>query len=141
MLAVADSFVFHGNVTVPAGLGIPGKDGLIYSSWYPLQSVLALPVVAGAIKASSLLHVPVHYAESLSVTVLPAAYTALTVSLVCMLAISLGSSEKGAWLAAISYGFGTIALTYTRDFFADPLLDPTGGVRPPALRSCGPHRG
>lgn len=122
MLAVADSLVTHGNVTVPAGLGIPGKDGLIYSSWYPLQSVLAVPVVAGAIKASSLLHVPAHYAESLSVTVLPAVYTALTVALVYMLAISLGSSEKGAWLAAISYGFGTIALTYTRDFYADPLL-------------------
>jgi hypothetical protein len=87
-----------------------------------LQSVLAAPVVAIAIKASSLLHVPAHYAESLSVTVLPALYTALTVAVVYMLAISLGSIEKGAWLAAISYGFGTIALAYTRDFYADPLL-------------------
>jgi hypothetical protein len=122
MLAVAHSLVMYGNVTVPVGLGIPGKDGLIYSSWYPLQSVLATPVVAVAIKASSLLHVPVHYAESLSVTVLPALYTALTVAVVYMLAIALGSTERGAWLAAISYGFGTIALVYTRDFYADPLL-------------------
>jgi len=122
MLAVADSLVTRCNVTVPAGLGIPGKDGQTYSSWYPLQSILAVPVVAGAIKASSLLHIPVHYAESFSAAVLPALYTALTVPLVYMLAISLGSSKNGAWLAAISYGFGTIALTYTRDFCADPLL-------------------
>lgn len=122
MLAVADSLVTHGNVTVPTGLGIPGKDGLIYSSWYPLQSVLAVPVVAVAIKASSFLHIPVHYAESVSATVLPALYTALTVPLVSTLAISLGSTEIGAWLAAIAYGFGTIALAYTRDFYADPLL-------------------
>jgi hypothetical protein len=122
MLAVADSLITHHNVTVPAGLGIPGKDGFIYSSWYPLQSLLAVPVVAGAIKASSLLHVPVHYVESLSVTILPALYTALTASIVYLLALSLGGAEMGAWLAAVTYAFSTIALVYTRDFYADPLL-------------------
>jgi hypothetical protein len=122
MLAVADSIVTHHNVTVPAGLGIPGRYGLIYSTWYPLQSVLAIPVVACAVKASSMLHIPAHYGESLMVTVLPALYTALTVPLVYLLALSLGSEYAGAWVAAIAYGFGTIALIYTRDFYADPLL-------------------
>lgn len=122
MLAVADSLVTHQSVTVPAGLGIPGKDGLIYSSWYPLQSVLAVPVVAVALEASSVLRVPAHYVESLSVTVLPALYTALTVAVVYLLALSLGSDDMGAWVAAITYGFSTIALAYTRDFYADPLL-------------------
>lgn len=122
MLAVAHSIVTLHNVSVPAGLGIPGKGGLIYSSWYPLQSFLALPVVAVAVKASSMLHVPVHYVESLSVTILPALYTALTIPVIYMLALSLGSDEKGAWLAAIAYAFCTMALVYTRDFFADPLL-------------------
>jgi hypothetical protein len=122
MLAVADSLVTHHNVTVPAGSGIVGKDGKSYSSWYPLQSVLAVPVIAVALKASSLTHLPVHYVESLSVTVLPALYTALTVSIVYLISMLLGSFEIGAWLAAIAYGFGTIALVYTRDFYADPLL-------------------
>lgn len=122
MLAVADSLVIHHNVSVPDGLGIPGKDGLIYSSWYPLQSFLAVPVVAVAIKVSSVFHVPVHYVESLSVTVLPALYTALTVPLVYQISMLLLSSQNGAWLAAITYGFGTIALVYTRDFYADPLV-------------------
>jgi hypothetical protein len=122
MLAVADSLVTHHNVTVPAELGIPGKNGLIYSILYPLQSVLAVPVVAGALKASSVLHIPTHYVESISVTVLPALYTALTVPIVYLLALSLGSADIGAWLAAVTYAFSTIALVYTRDFFADPLL-------------------
>ncbi len=62
------------------------------------------------------------YVESLAVTILPALYTALTVGLVYLLAIALESSEAGAWLAAVTYGFGTIALAYTRDFYADPQL-------------------
>ena len=122
MLSVADSLVTHGNVTVPNGLGIPGRGGFIYSSWYPLQSVFAVPVVAAAIQASSVLHVPVHYAESFAVTLLPALYTALTVPLVYEISMLLGSTWSGAWLAALTYGFGTMALVYTRDFYADPLL-------------------
>jgi hypothetical protein len=122
MLAVADSLVTHHNVTVPVGLGIPGKGGSIYSSWYPLQSILAVPIVAGAVEASSVLHVPTHYVESSSVTLLSALYTALTVAVVYLLALSLGSDDIGAWIAAIAYGFGTFALPYARDFYADPLL-------------------
>jgi hypothetical protein len=122
MIAVADSLVTHHNVSVPPGLGMPGKDGLLYSSWYPLQSVLAVPVVALAIKVSSLTHIPAHDTESISVTVLPALYTALTIPLVYQISTMLLSSASGAWLAAVTYGFGTIALVYTRDFYADPLL-------------------
>jgi hypothetical protein len=122
MLAVADSLVTHHNMTVPAGSGMVGKDGQTYSLWYPLQSVLAVPVVAAAVKASSVTHLPLHYVESFSVTILPALYTALTVPLVYLISMSLGSLEIGAWLAAITYGFGTMALAYTRDFYADPLV-------------------
>jgi hypothetical protein len=122
MLSVAESIVTRHDVTVPAGLGVPGRNGLIYSIWYPLQSVLAVPVVALAVKASALLHLPLHYVESLAALILPALYTALTVPLVYFLAIALKGPEDGAWLAAITYGFATIAMTYTRDFYADPLL-------------------
>ncbi len=122
MLSVAESIVTRHDVTVPAGLGVPGRAGLIYSIWYPLQSILAVPVVALAVKASVLLHLPLHYVESLAALTLPALYTALTVPLVYFLAIALKCSEDGAWLVAITYGFATIAMTYTRDFYADPLL-------------------
>jgi hypothetical protein len=122
MLMVADSLVTHHDFTVPDGSGIVGRDGRSYSAWYPLQSVLALPVVAPAAKAASAFHLPTHYVESFAVTLLPALYTALTVALVFLIALLLGSDERGAWLASITYGFGSIALVYTRDFYADPLL-------------------
>src|SRR3974390_1201874 len=115
MLAVADSLVVHHNVNVPEGLGIQGRNGLIYSSWYPLQSFLAVPVVAGAIEMASIVHAPAHYIEGIAVTILSGLYTALTVSLVYLLALSLGSNDSGAFLAAFSYGFCTTAMVYTRD--------------------------
>jgi MFS family permease len=42
--------------------------------------------------------------------------------LVALMAMELGSSATGAFLAAISYAFGTIALVYVRTFYAEPLL-------------------
>jgi hypothetical protein len=123
MLQVADSIVTNRTVAVPPGSTvIQGKDGHFYSPWYPLQSILALPSVAVAVAASNKLHLPLHHLESFSVTILPALYTSLTVAIVYLLALSLGSTQIGAWLAATVYGFGTIALVYTRDFYADPLL-------------------
>src|SRR5665213_1520202 len=46
MLAVAESVVSHGTITVPANIGVPGRGGAIYSALYPLQSILAIPFVA-----------------------------------------------------------------------------------------------
>jgi hypothetical protein len=74
MLSVADSIVTRHDLTVPAGLGTPGRNGLIYSTWYPLQSILAIPVVALAVKVSAVLHLPLHYVESLAALTLPALY-------------------------------------------------------------------
>jgi hypothetical protein len=122
MLMVADAIVTQHTVAIPGDEGTIGRDGRNYSNWYPLQSVLALPVVAATIKASGAVHLPVRYLESFTVNVLPALYTALTVALVYLLSLSLGGEEAGAWLAAIVYAFGTIAMVYTRGFYADPLL-------------------
>jgi hypothetical protein len=122
MLAVADSLVARHSVTVPDGLGVIGPDGKSYSTWYPLQSLLAVPVVSVAIVAAHTLHLPDHYVEAMSVLVLPALYTAATVPLVHLIALQLGSESFGAWLAALAYAFGTIAMVYARDFFAEPLL-------------------
>jgi len=120
MLMTAESLATRQSFVVADG--VVGKDGRTYSPWYPLQSVLAVPVVAPAVKLAGALHLPVHYVESFAVAVLSALYTAVTVALVYLLALLLGSGPPGAWLAAVAYGFGTIALVYTRDFYADPLL-------------------
>jgi hypothetical protein len=122
MLAVAESIVTRHNLTVPVGLGIPGRGGQIFSSWYPLQSFLALPFVFVATLASYFLHLPLHFLAAALVGVLPAVFTAATVALVALISLQLGSTLSGACRAALCFAGGTIALVYARTFYADPLL-------------------
>lgn len=138
MLAVAKSLVIHRNVTVPSTpyvftvppgmeptsslLGLPGHDGKYYSVWYPLLSVLAVPFVSLGMALADLTHTPPEPLITFCSLLLPALLTAATTSLVVLLARRCGSSRKGAFLAAISFAFGTIAVVYARAFFAEPLL-------------------
>jgi len=122
MLAVAESVVARHNLTVPVGLGIPGRDGQIYSSWYPLQSLLAVPVVMTASIASHLLDVPLHFVAAALAGVMPAIFTAATVALVALISLKLGSTLQGARRAALGFALGTIAMVYARTFYAEPLL-------------------
>lgn len=122
ILAVAESIVTQHNLTVPAGLGIPGRNGQIYSSWYPLQSVLAVPFVMTASVATRLLHAPLHFVAAALVGVLPALFTAATVALVALISLQLGSTFQAARRASLCFAWGTIAMVYARTFYADPLL-------------------
>jgi hypothetical protein len=122
MLAVAESAVSHHNLTVPAGLGVPGRDGQIYSTWYPLQSLLAVPLVMISSFASRMLHVPVHFLAAGLAGVMPVVFTAATVALVALISLQLGSTLQGARRAALCFAAGTIALVYARTFYAEPLL-------------------
>ena len=67
MLMSADALATRHTFELPAGSGVVGRDGRTYSPWYPLNSVLAVPVVAPAVKAASVFHLPVHYVESFGV--------------------------------------------------------------------------
>jgi hypothetical protein len=122
MLAVADSLVVRHNMTVTAELGTIGRNGQSYSNWYPLQSFLAIPFVYLGVLSSHAFHLPTHYVEALFALILPALETAGTVPFVYLIAESVGSAPLGAWLAAVAYAFGTIAMVTARDFFADPLI-------------------
>jgi len=122
MLAVAESLVAHHSWAVPEGLGLPGRGGQFFSKWYPLQSVLAVPLVVVASEAAHILRLPVHYLAAILSLVLPALFTAVTAGLVGLISLRLGSSTSGARLAALAYAFGTIALPYARTFYAEPLL-------------------
>jgi hypothetical protein len=122
MLAVAESLVAHHSWAVPAELGLPGRDGQFFSKWYPLLSILAVPFVAIATQAAHILRLPVHYLAAILSLTLPVAFTAATATLVLLISVRLGSSKRGAILAALSYAFGTIALAYGRTFYAEPLL-------------------
>ena len=122
MLTVAESLVINHNLTVPADIGVLGRDGNSYSKLYPLLSMLAVPFVAVGVALSHLLGLPSHDLSAIFALVLPALLTAGTTSLVALLALRLGSTTEGAWLAALSFALGTIALVYARTFFAEPLL-------------------
>lgn len=122
MLGVAESIVARHSLTVPIGLGVPGRDGQIYSSWYPLLSLLSVPVVMTASIASRFLHVPLHFVAAVLAGVMPALFTAATVALVAQISLQLGSTLQGARRAAFCFAAGTIAMVYARTFYADPLL-------------------
>ena len=130
MLAVAESLVTHHTLSVPPGLGVSGRNGQIYSSWYPLQSLLAVPAVVAASLASRFLHVPLHFVAAAFAGVLPALFTAATVALVALISLQLGSTFHGARRAALCFAAGTIALVYARSFYAEPLLSAlvAGGI-------------
>ena len=123
MIAVAESLATGRGFTVPsAGLGALGRYGLYYSKWYPLLSLIAAPVVALGVLVSHRLALPQHYVAALFAVTISPVIAAATVLEVARVARRLGASTRGALLAALAFAFGTIALTYSREFFADPLL-------------------
>lgn len=122
MLAVSESLITKGDFAVPPELGKPGVDGRYYSSWYPLLSIVAIPFVATGAALGETLGMPSRYVAAVCALVLSALLTAATTSLIALLALRLGSTGRGACLAALSFAFGTIAMVYGRTFFAEPLL-------------------
>lgn len=122
MLAVSESLVTHRGFTVPEGLGTPGVGGRIYSHWYPLISVLNVPFAYLALLASRVTHQPFHYLAAIFALPMMGVLTAVTAGLVALLAKRLGATGRGAWLAAVSFCLGTVALAYGRTFYAEPLL-------------------
>jgi hypothetical protein len=123
MVAVAESLVTGHGFTVPVpGLGVPGVHHLYYSMWYPLQSVLAAPLVAVGIYVSHLTRLPQHYVAAMFALMLSPIIGAATGLAVASLGRRLGASPRGSIAAALAFAFGTIALVYSRTFFADPLL-------------------
>ena len=123
MVRVSESLLTGDGFAVPiVGLRVIGRHGVYYSSWYPLLSIIALPLVGIAIFASHRLGLPQHYVAALFAVTLPPILTAASALMVALLARRLGATTCGAILATLGFAFGTIAPVYSRLFFADPLL-------------------
>lgn len=122
MLAVAESLVTSHSVSVPPGLGEVGTGGRIYSSWYPLLSLISVPLVSLAHLVAEHVHLPFHYLAAVFALVVQVPLTAATAGLVALLSLHLGATRLGAWLASLCFGLGTIAMVYVRTFYAEPLL-------------------
>jgi len=121
-LAVSESLVTQHSFNVPENVGTPGTGGKFFSNWYPLLSLCAVPFVLVAYLVSHATSLPFHYLAGVSVLPMMGALTAATAGAVVVLAQRLGADEKGAWLAGVSFGLGTMALAYARVFYADSLL-------------------
>lgn len=122
MYTVTESLVNGNGFHVPCSLiGVPGEGGGCYSSWYPLLSILAVPLVALAHLMAS---VGGFDSAAVSKAIAPAV-SALSAAgagaFTAGIARRMGASWGAAVLAAVAFAFGTEALTHARSFFAETL--------------------
>lgn len=123
MLQMSQSLITKGNFTIAAGSGgIQGPDGQYYSIRYPLLPIVAIPFVWLGMTIGNLLNLPTQYTSATCALVLNILLTAATSVLVWLMTVRLGGTRSGAYVAAVGFTFGTIALVYSREFFAEPLL-------------------
>ena len=121
MLAVAHSLVHDGSFAVPAPLGVAGHDGLYYSKYGLLLSLLSVVPVAlvqpiGAVTG----HVDLLEAAA-AASLMPLICGALAAA-VFALGRRLGAPRAAAALVGAGTVLGTYVLPYGRDFFTEPLV-------------------
>ena len=121
MLAVAQSVVHHGSLSVPPELGVVGADGDYYSKYgllLPLLSVIPIALVqpVGVVTG----HVAELEAAAASL-LMPLVAGALVAALF-LLGRRLGAPRPAAALVAAGAVLGTFILPYGRDFFTEPLV-------------------
>jgi hypothetical protein len=122
MLAVAQSIVHDGNLSVPPELGVVGHDGVTYYSKYgillPLLSILpvALAQPIGAVVGRADL------VEAAAAASLMPLITGALAGALYLLGRRLGAPRPAAGLVAAGTVLGTYLLPYGRDFFTEPLV-------------------
>ncbi|MEL7501871.1 MAG: hypothetical protein AAFN18_05330 [Cyanobacteria bacterium J06554_6] len=123
MLQMSQSLITKGNFTIaPSSGGIEGPDGQFYSIRYPLLPIVAIPFVGLGMAVGHLLNLPVQYTSATCGLVLNILLTAGTAVVIWLMTVRLGGTRHGAYIAAVGFTFGTVALVYSREFFAEPLL-------------------
>jgi hypothetical protein len=121
MLAVAQSIVHHGALSVPPELGVPGDDGLFYSKYgllLPLLSVIPVLLVQpiGAVTGR------VDLLEAAAAASLMPLITGALAAALLLLGRRIGAPRPAAALVALGTVLGTYLLPYGRDFFTEPLV-------------------
>jgi hypothetical protein len=122
MLNVAVSIVERHSIAVDPAFGTIGRGGQYYSMWYPLLSIIAIPFAALGIFTSRHIHLPEAYILGVDAIVLSTIIAAANAGATYWLARRLGVDKRFAAIAGIVFGFATLALRYSRSFYADPLL-------------------
>jgi hypothetical protein len=121
MLAVADGLATGPTFEVGCQFGIGGRGGACFSTFYPLLSLLASPLVWIGRALGSAAGVSQEYSGHFLAFVVPALASAGAATLTAGLASRLGANRRGAIATAVVVAFGTEMLTYSRSFFAETL--------------------
>ncbi len=121
MLGVTMSLVGGHGFAVPCAEGIAGRGGQCFSTYYPLQSVLAVPFVAvgHAIAASG--SQPSGEAGRFAAQAVPALAAAAVAAFTAYFALLLGATRLRSVLAGLTIIFATEIAVYYRSFFAETL--------------------
>ena len=123
VLQVAHSLVTQQSFTVAPDMGgMVGVDGQSYSTRYLLLPVLLTPLMAIAVGISAWIDFPALQIAAVFAIASSVVLTAATAALIVLLAIRLGATQRAAYVSALCYAFGTIALTYAQTLFSEPLL-------------------
>lgn len=122
MMRVAESLATSGDFDVPCGdQAIPGRGGRCFSTFYPLLSVVAAPLVLAGRAISSPVGVPPEFGGPLVALLVPAFAAAGAATMTAAVAWQFGASRRAGVFAGAAFAFGTEVLTYARTFFAETL--------------------
>jgi hypothetical protein len=144
MLAVGTSLSTGHGFAVPCADGVRGRGGECFSTYYPLQSVLAVPFIAtGRVTAARRSVSPLD-AGRFAAQAVPALAAAMVALLTIAFARLLGADARRATLAGLTVIFATELAVYYRSFFAESLatllvcLLMWGFLRPDRWRMVAP---
>jgi hypothetical protein len=121
MLAVAQSIVHHGSLSVPPALGVLGDDGLYFSKYGLLLSLLSVPAVA-LVQPLGLVTDRLDLLEAAAASSLMPLISGALAAALFVLGRRLGAPRPAALLVAAGTVLGTYLLPYGHDFFTEPLV-------------------
>ena len=120
MLAVSQSIVHHGALSVAPQSGVMGCGGHYFAKYGIGLSLLAVPFVAFGDLVSVIAGNQVRLESFFAAPLVPLIMVVLAASLF-RTTRRLGAGFRWATVIAVGSAFGTYALPYGKDFFAEPL--------------------
>jgi hypothetical protein len=120
MLAVSQSIVHHGTVAVGPQFGVVGRGGHYFAKYGIGLSLLAVPFVAVGDLVSLITGDQSKLEAFFAASLMPLVMGFLAASLY-RTTRRLGADSFWAAVIAVGAAFGTYALPYGKDFFAEPL--------------------
>jgi hypothetical protein len=121
MLQVGTSLATGHGFAVPCASGMAGRAGHCFSTYYPLQSVLAVPLILGGRALAAVIPASPGYLGQFAAQVLPALAAAGVAGFTVYFTQLLGASRRRSILSGLTVILATEIAVYDRTFFAETL--------------------